>query len=309
MTKSLSLLLLAFLLCSCAVPNPKIKIELDTTQSNDTKEIWKISGESEYKCCANYVLYHSKEEIQQAMRVAAAKKSNAEGMDCFLIDWKYVGTYLNSETWNVIFHKRDKCDELKKTKWRESTFYNDDIVKSQKKQMPQYTQQQVQYYRYEEDPISQQGRAAITNTNETPIIQQERIAIINTVDNNDSIGFSDLAFLTSRLRETAVNVLPKSRYGVMTTESIVAFLGSQENARKVCNEASCLAEIGRKVSADYVAQARIGRFNGYLTIGVELYSVKSGVMVGSFTGGSKDVSGLLSIINEKAPDLFKQMPR
>ena len=138
--------------------------------------------------------------------------------------------------------------------------------------------------------------------------QQERVAIINTVDDRDSVGISELAYITDRLRETAVNVLPKQRYGVMTTESIVAFLGSQERAVKVCKEASCLAEVGRKVNADYVAQGRIGRFGENLTIKVELYSSKSGVMIGSFTGNSKDIFSLLAIIDEKAPDLFKRMP-
>jgi len=138
--------------------------------------------------------------------------------------------------------------------------------------------------------------------------QQERVAIIQTLDDKDSIGISDLNYLTDKLRETAANVLPKQRYGVMTTESIVAFLGSQENARKVCNESSCLAEVGRKVNADYVAQARIGRFNKNLTIKAELYSSKSGVMVGSFTGNSGDISGLLAIIDEKAPILLKKLP-
>jgi len=76
------------------------------------------------------------------------------------------------------------------------------------------------------------------------------------VDDGDSIKFSDLAYLTDRLRETAVNILPKERYGVMTTESIVAFLGSQERAQKACRESSCLADLGRKVNADYVAQGR-----------------------------------------------------
>jgi len=138
--------------------------------------------------------------------------------------------------------------------------------------------------------------------------QQERIAIIQTMDDRDSIGISELAYLTDRLRETAVNVLPKQRYGVMTTESIVAFLGSQERAAKECREASCLAELGRKVNADYVAQARIGRFEGDLTIKTELYSSKSGVMVGSFTGDSKSLQGLRAIIDEKAPILFKKLP-
>jgi len=136
---------------------------------------------------------------------------------------------------------------------------------------------------------------------------QERVAILNTLDDGDSIKVSDLIYLTNRLRETAVKVLPKQRYGVMTTESIVAFLGSQENARKVCNEASCLADIGRKVSADYVAQARVGRFGNQLSINFQLYNVKTGNLIDSFTGNSKDVFGLLAIIDENAPTLFKQM--
>jgi TolB-like protein len=137
--------------------------------------------------------------------------------------------------------------------------------------------------------------------------QQERVAILNTVDNRDSIGFSDLIYLTDRLRETAVKILPKKQYGVMTTESIVAFFGSQERAAKVCNESSCLAEVGRKVSADYVAQARVGRFGDQLSINFQLYNVKTGNLVDSFTGNSKDIFGLLAVIDEKSPDLFKQM--
>jgi len=136
---------------------------------------------------------------------------------------------------------------------------------------------------------------------------QERVAIINTLDDRDSIGFSELTYLTDRLRETAVNVLPSERFGVMTTESIVAFLGSMDNTIKVCKESSCLAELGRKVSADYVAQGRIGRFNEDLTIKVELYNVATGNLMGSFTGYFKDMYSLLALIDDKAPDLFKKM--
>ncbi|MDR2582273.1 MAG: hypothetical protein LBC75_02195 [Fibromonadaceae bacterium] len=146
-----------------------------------------------------------------------------------------------------------------------------------------------------------------TPANNPAYVQQERVAIIQTLDNNDSIGFQDLAYLTDKLRETAVNVLPKEQYGVMTTESIIAFLGSQEQAVKACNESSCLAVLGRKVNADYVAQGRIGRFNNNLTIKVELYDSKKGNLISSFIGESKDIAGLRDIINEKAYDLFKKM--
>jgi TolB-like protein len=137
--------------------------------------------------------------------------------------------------------------------------------------------------------------------------QQERVAIIQTLDNKDSIDFQNLLYLTDKLRETAVKILPNDRFGVMTTESIIAFLGSQERAVKVCNESSCLAELGRMVSADYVAQGRIGRFGKDLTIKVELYNVKTGTLMDSFTGDSKDIYGLRDIIDGKAPDLFKKM--
>jgi hypothetical protein len=136
---------------------------------------------------------------------------------------------------------------------------------------------------------------------------QERVAIIQTLDDRDSIGVSELAYLTDRLRETAVDVLPKPSYGVMTTENIIAFLGTQERAAKECREASCLAELGRKVNADYVGQARVGRFGENLTIKTEFYNSNSGNLVGSFTGDAKDIFGLLAIIDEKAPALFRKM--
>jgi len=136
---------------------------------------------------------------------------------------------------------------------------------------------------------------------------QERVAIINTMDDYDSISVADLTYLTDRLRETAVNVLPSDRFGVMTTESIVAFLGSFENTVKVCKESSCLAELGKKVSADYVAQGRIGRFGENLTIKVELYNVKTGNLIGSFTGNFKDIYSSLTLIDEKATDLFRKI--
>jgi hypothetical protein len=136
----------------------------------------------------------------------------------------------------------------------------------------------------------------------------QRIAIINTEDDGEpSIGILEQANLTAKLREVANGILPKERYGVMTQQSIVDRLGSQERAVKECRESTCLADLGRKVNADFIAQARIGRFGGNLTIRTELYNVASGNLIASFTGDSKDVLGLLSVLDAKAPDLFKTM--
>jgi uncharacterized protein (TIGR02145 family) len=138
--------------------------------------------------------------------------------------------------------------------------------------------------------------------------QQEQVAIVSTVASEESIKYSDLNYLTVRLRELAIDILPQNRYGIMSTETITAMFGSQERAAKECSEASCLVSLGRKLNADYIAQGRIGRFEKDLTIQVELYSTSKGNMLGSFTGTSPDIKGLLSILNEKAPAMFKKLP-
>jgi len=137
--------------------------------------------------------------------------------------------------------------------------------------------------------------------------QQERIAIMHTVDNIDSINVTDLGYLTNKLRDIASKVLPKNRYGIMTQQSIVDRLGSQERAEKECREATCLADLGRKISADYISQGRIGRFSGKLTIEVELYRVRGSTLIGAITGDSKDMEGLLAVLESKAPKLFEDL--
>ncbi|MDR2732238.1 MAG: fibrobacter succinogenes major paralogous domain-containing protein [Fibromonadaceae bacterium] len=137
---------------------------------------------------------------------------------------------------------------------------------------------------------------------------QQRIAILNTEDDGDPpLKPMELSYLTDRLREIAGNVL-KDRYGIMTQESIVNKLGSKENAAKECKAASCLADLGRKLSANYIAQGRVGRFGKDFTIKVELYNSASGLQASpTITGNSKDVFGLLAALDEKTPGMFREM--
>jgi hypothetical protein len=138
--------------------------------------------------------------------------------------------------------------------------------------------------------------------------QTERIAIMHTVDDGDSINVMDLGYLTDKLRDIGTQVLPKNRYGIMTQQSIVDRLGSQEKADKECRAATCIADLGRKINADYITQGRIGRFSGKLTIKVELYRVSNSNLLASLTGDSDDLRGLLVLIEAKAPRLFDAMP-
>ena len=136
---------------------------------------------------------------------------------------------------------------------------------------------------------------------------QMRVAVMATVDDADSLQYMDTDFLTGKLREIASNVLPKDRYAIMTQESIVAYLGSQERAEKECREASCLAELGRKINADYVSQGRIGRFSGMLVLKVELYKSGNGNLVSTFSETANDLLTLATLIDNKAPNLFREI--
>jgi len=139
--------------------------------------------------------------------------------------------------------------------------------------------------------------------------EQKRVAILNTEDDGDTpLEYTDLTYLTGRLREIALKTLPENKYFLMTSQSIIDKLGSKEKARQACKEAQCMAEIGRRVSADYVGQARLGRFGGSFTISMELYHSARGNLIGSFTGKAKDVFGLEAVIDEKAPSLFGKLP-
>jgi len=138
--------------------------------------------------------------------------------------------------------------------------------------------------------------------------EQKRLAILQTVDDGEPpIELTDLRYLTVTLREIAGNVL-QNRYGIMSEQSIIDKLG-KDNAAKACKEAEgCLAQLGRKISADYIGQARLGRFDGNLAISVELYNSASGLQVGTIRGDARNVSGLLAVLNEKAPGMFRKMP-
>jgi hypothetical protein len=137
--------------------------------------------------------------------------------------------------------------------------------------------------------------------------QQLRVAVMPTLDNLDSISHSDLDFLTGKLREIAGKSLPSNRYGIMTQESIVARMGSQERAEQECREASCLADLGKKVQAHYVAQGRIGRFGGNLTLKVELYNSETGNLIGSFAEVSPNLFTLVNILDKNAEGMFKRI--
>lgn len=130
------------------------------------------------------------------------------------------------------------------------------------------------------------------------------VAVLETVSENGIIGRSEKIFLTDKLRERAKIVLPSNMgYIIMTRENIQQMLPPGKSIEDC--EGSCLVETGKNISADYVAQARVGKFGKQLTLTVELYETAKNNLVGSFTAVKKNAEGLLYEIEKKSDAFFK----
>ena len=132
------------------------------------------------------------------------------------------------------------------------------------------------------------------------------VAVLETVaDANakDSVSFSDRHFLTNVLREQAIKELPAYQsYTIMTRENIQQMLPPNKTIEDC--EGSCLVETGKNIAADYVCQARVGRFGGMLTLSAELYETAGNKLIASFNGRGSNVNELLAVIEVKAPEFF-----
>lgn len=132
------------------------------------------------------------------------------------------------------------------------------------------------------------------------------VAVVETKAEEGAISSTEQRFVTDKLREIANTVLPAyAGFSIMTRENIDIMLPPGKTIEDC--EGSCLAETGRKIAADYIAQARVGRFGEKLALTVEMYETRSGKLVSSFTGTSSDAESLLDVIENDGVKFFKKV--
>ncbi|MCL2206820.1 MAG: hypothetical protein FWB90_01850 [Fibromonadales bacterium] len=135
------------------------------------------------------------------------------------------------------------------------------------------------------------------------------VAVLEIVPSGEmSLKLSEYRHLTDELRTIARETLPQGSYAVLTRDNIVSLL-PPDSEEAQCLAESCAVEIGRAIGAEYITQGFVGDFGGMLTLTVELYESMSGHLLGSFVTESRDVMGLLKTMREKAPGLFKKIPK
>ena len=113
------------------------------------------------------------------------------------------------------------------------------------------------------------------------------VAVLETISAKDALSLEEKQYLTDVLRSEAVRALPASKGFVIMTRENIQMMLPPGKAIEDC-EGSCLVETGKNISADYVAQGRIGRFGSNLTITVELYETAGNKLIGSFAAKSFD---------------------
>ena len=140
-------------------------------------------------------------------------------------------------------------------------------------------------------------------------VMAAHVAVLETVaeeNAKDSVSQTDRRYLTNILREQAVRELPvEQNYVIMTRDNISVML-PPGMVLEEC-EGSCLAETGRNIAADFICQARIGKFGGMLTLSAELYETAGNKLIASFNGRGANVNELLALIEQKSPDFFHRV--
>ena len=135
------------------------------------------------------------------------------------------------------------------------------------------------------------------------------VAVLETVaeeNAKDSVSMTDRRYLTNVLREQAVQQLPVEQNFVIMTRDNISVMLPPGMALEDC-EGSCLAETGRNISADFICQARVGKFGGMLTLSAELYETAGNKLIASFNGRGANVNELLELIEQKSPNFFRRI--
>jgi len=131
------------------------------------------------------------------------------------------------------------------------------------------------------------------------------VAVLEMIISDDKVEMTiqETRFLTDELGKQARLALPQNGYSILTRDSILRLI--PEDAEEVERLAqSGAVEIGRAIKSDYTASSSLSRVGNTLTLKIQLYENKSGILIGELVKVSPDFKGLFEIIQEKAPDLF-----
>jgi uncharacterized protein (TIGR02145 family) len=117
------------------------------------------------------------------------------------------------------------------------------------------------------------------------------------------LEMSEVRLITDELREKAVNNLPRGRYNVMTTETVMAQSGS---VLSECAEENCVITLGSRIGADYIVRGKLGKFQSLFTLSAVIYETENGFLVASSrTVRSERMTELLEEASAACEEMYR----
>lgn len=126
-------------------------------------------------------------------------------------------------------------------------------------------------------------------------------AKVAALELRNEAGLSDAesSYLTDRVRDALVRILPATSFKIMTRESIQELLPEGVSLSD-CLDASCDVEIGRTLGADYIVTGEILLFADEYRLNLKVHDCVTASFLGSETTGSADLAELEDQVPESA---------
>jgi len=138
--------------------------------------------------------------------------------------------------------------------------------------------------------------------------QMKYVAVVETEVDEQSgaaakLNKAEVRLITTELRSVAVKTLPRDKYNIMTSETVM----SQGSAKlEECVEENCVIALGAKIGADYIVRGIVSKLGTNLTMSVEMYETNDGNLVA--TSGvvrSGNTAELLDKAAAACTDMYK----
>jgi len=119
------------------------------------------------------------------------------------------------------------------------------------------------------------------------------------------ISKTDVREITKELRRQAVKYLPRTRFNVMTSETVQAQGSAVLNE---CDGENCVITLGSKIGADYIVRGTISKFQKLFTLSVEIYDTEDGNLIASAEPvRSEKILDLLEKSSKVCADMYKKL--
>ncbi|MDR2693285.1 MAG: hypothetical protein LBB74_03610 [Chitinispirillales bacterium] len=114
---------------------------------------------------------------------------------------------------------------------------------------------------------------------------------------------TEVRLVTAELRREAVKNLPRDRYNIMTSETVIA-QGSA--VLEECFEENCVIALGSKIGADYIVRGVIRKSQTKFALSVDIYDTEDGNLVASSEAvRSENIEELIEKAASACADIYR----